>query len=77
MLEGKEVDKKLGENGSLVVDIDQNGVARVELGYGSGNLKAGAFVEVGVLDLLEAGAKKSAPLWDDAVVAQVRLLLKL
>jgi hypothetical protein len=75
MLEGNEVEQKLGDKGSLLVDVKDSGIVEVKLAYADGGLKAGSFVELDVVSILEALAKKTTTSVDDAMVASVKAAL--
>lgn len=75
MLDGKEVEGKLGDKGSYSVDVDDKGMVRVELAAGDGATKGGAFIETDVVVLLEAAAKHTSNTVDDSVVAMIKAKL--
>lgn len=77
MLEGKEAEGKIGSVGEWFVDVDAKGVVKLQLSAGSEEkgAKAGAFVEMDLVKLLELAAAKSEQKWDDALIAQIKVLL--
>lgn len=81
MLEGKEVDVKLGEVGSASVDVDKNGKVVVSIVAAKElegiKLKSENSAEIELFVILEKVAAKTEAKWDDAVVAQVKAILGL
>lgn len=75
ILEGNEVEQKLGDKGSLVVDVTDKGIVSVKLAYADGGLKGGSFVEMDLVGLLEMLAAKTGNDIDDALVASIKLAL--
>jgi hypothetical protein len=72
MLDGNEIQKSFGAGGSMIVDVDAKGVARAEAKWDEGSgLKAGAFVEVDILDILKMLAAKTDNKIDDALVGMI------
>lgn len=81
MLEGKELEGSLGTDGSYFVDVDTSGKVTVGLEYkkqfSGGSAKSSNQVEIGIMAILEKTAQATKATWDDAVVAQIKALLKL
>lgn len=81
MLEGKEVDVKLGDVGSASVDVDKNGKVVVSIVAAKElegiKLKSENSAEIELFVILEKVAAKTEAKWDDAVVAQVKAILGL
>ena len=75
LFEGKELDQKLGEHGSLSIDVTEKGMLEVKLAYADGGLKAGSFVEVDVVSIMELLALKTGNQVDDALVASIKAAL--
>lgn len=77
MLEGKEAEGKIGSVGGWFVDVDAKGMVKIQLDAGdeAKGIKGGAFIEADVVKLLELAASKSEAKWDDAAIAQIKLLL--
>lgn len=75
MLEGNELEKKIGSGGVAIVDVSANGVARAEASWAEGGTKAGAFVEVDVIAILEKLVVKSDNKMDDALLGMVKSAL--
>lgn len=72
MLEGVEVTKPIGSGGLAIVDVTPQGIARAEANWSEGGVKAGAFVEVDVIAILEKLVAKSENKFDDAMFAMVK-----
>lgn len=81
MLEGKELEGKIGEVGGYYVDVDVKGrveiAVTVEKSFEGGKASSVTKVEVQLLDILQAAAKKTSATWDDTVIAQIKALLGL
>jgi hypothetical protein len=81
ILEGKEVEVKLGEVGSISVDVEKTGIVKVEIvaekEIEGVKAKTSNTVEVSLFVLLEKVAAKTEAKWDDAVVAQLKAILGL
>jgi hypothetical protein len=75
MFEGKELEQKLGDKGSLSVDVSDKGMVEVKLAYADGGLKAGSFVELDIISVLEVLVSKTGNEVDDALVASVKAAL--
>lgn len=72
MLEGPEKQGAIGAGGSYIVDVTPQGIAKAEASWSEGGVKAGAFVEVDVVEILEKLALKSDNKIDDAVVNMIK-----
>lgn len=75
MLDGNEVEKAIGKSGLAIVDVNAQGIARAEANWAEGGVKAGAFVEVDVVEILEKLAAKSDNKIDDAIVGMIKSAL--
>ena len=81
-LDGKEIDKKIGDVGSYSVDVDNKGMIKIELQVGKViedgiKISSQNAVEVSVFTLLEKVVEKTEAKWDDALVAQLKAILGL
>jgi hypothetical protein len=74
-LEGNEVEQKIGSGGLAIVDVSANGIARAEANWSEGGVKAGAFVEIDVILILEKLVVKSDNKMDDALLGMVKSAL--
>lgn len=81
MLEGKEVEGKIGHEGGYSVDVTPDGQVVLELTYekimGAAKVKTANMIELSLMSLLEQVAKKTSNTWDDAVVAQIKQMIGL
>lgn len=81
MLEGKELEGKIGEVGEYFVDVEKNG--QVTISLTAKKELEGVLVSsenkavVNVITLLEKVAAKTEAKWDEAVVAQIKTILGL
>lgn len=75
ILEGKEVEQKLGDKGLLVVDVTDKGIVHVSMSYVDGGLEAGSFVKLDLVSMLEMLVSKTDNNVDDALVASVKAAL--
>lgn len=81
MLEGKELEGKIGEVGEYFVDVEKNG--QVTISLTAKKELEGVLVSsenkavVNVITLLEKVAAKTEAKWDEAVVAQIKKILGL
>lgn len=78
MFEGNEVEKDLGSVGKAIVDVDAKGMVKVEINASVPelqNCKAGAFVHVDVVEVLEMLAKKTDNGVDDTMVGMIKMAL--
>lgn len=74
MLEGKEIEGKIGEKGSYYVDVSPDLV--VDIGLGGGDLVVDGFkavisVQLTIWQLLEKAALATGTKWDDEAVAVI------
>lgn len=72
MLEGNEVEKKIGKGGLAIVDVSASGIARAEANWAEGGVKAAAIIEIDVVPILEMLAAKTDNKIDDAMVAMIK-----
>lgn len=83
LLEGREVEGKIGEVGGYFVDVTKEGMVEVgvsikaELVEGGVEVKSENSAKVHILTILEKQAKKNDKAWDDAVVSQLKMILGL
>lgn len=81
MLEGKEVEGKIGEVGAYSVDVDKTGKVVIAIEASKEiegvKLKSVNSAEIELFVILEKVAQKTEAKWDDAVVAQVKTILGL
>lgn len=81
MLEGKELEGKIGEVGSYSVDVDKNGLVKLEVLASKElegiKLNSANSAEISIFVLLEKVAAKTEAKWDDSVVAQLKAILGL
>lgn len=75
MLEGNEVEGKIGSGGSYFLDVDDKGMTTVQVNYKEGALDSGMFVKLDVIDLLKMAALKTANSLDDNMVAMISAAL--
>lgn len=75
MLDGNEVEQPIGKSGKAIVDVSPFGVAKAEITWSEGGTKAGAFIEVDVVEILEKLAAKTDNKVDDALVGMVKSAL--
>lgn len=81
MLEGKELEGKIGEVGEYFVDVEKNG--QVTISLTAKKELEGVLVSsenkavVNVITLLEKVAAKTEAKWDEAVVDQIKTILGL
>ncbi len=74
-LEGNEVEHKLGSGGLAIVDVSANGIARAEANWSEGGVKAGAFLEIDALAILEPLVLRTDNKMDDALFQMVKSAL--
>ena len=72
MLDGKEVEGKLGQVGAYEIDVKADGTARLELNAKSPGVSGGVFLEVDIIGLLELAVAKTDNKVDDGLVALVK-----
>ena len=83
MLDGKEVEGKIGEVGTYYVDATKEGnvfigaAIDVKVADGDVTVKNDLAVGVHVLTILEKIAKKNEKTWDDAAIQGIKNLLGL
>lgn len=83
LLEGREVEGKIGEVGGYFVDVTKEGMVEVGVSIKAELLESGVEVKsensakVHILTILEKQAKKNDKTWDDAVVSQLKMILGL
>lgn len=75
MLEGKEIEGKIGDKGSYSVDVDGYGLVRAEAAYQMDGLRGGAFMEMHIIELLKMLALKTENTLDDKAIAIIESLL--
>ena len=73
MLDGKEVDGKIGEDGSYSVDVTDKGMVVIELAYekdlGGAKVKLANSVTISLFAMLKKAAESNDIKWDDALLA--------
>lgn len=78
-LEGNELEGKIGDVGSYIVDIDDKGKVvvsvKIEKDMGLGKINATVAVETDIFKIAEQLAAKTATPWDDAAVKALEKLL--
>ncbi|HZX13699.1 MAG TPA: hypothetical protein VFF49_04790 [Thermodesulfobacteriota bacterium] len=80
LLEGKELEGKIGEKGSYSVDVDTTGLIEIKLGGGdlmADGFEGGAYVKLTLMSILEKVAAKTETQWDDAAVMSIKKILGL
>ena len=80
LLEGKELEGKIGEKGSYSVDVDTTGLIEIKLGGGDlmvDGFEGGAYVKLTLMSILEKVAAKTETQWDDAAVMSIKKILGL
>lgn len=81
MLEGKELEGKIGDSGEYSVDVDAKGVVvvliKAEKAFEGGKASSVNSVEFNLLSLLAKAAAKSKATWDDEAIAKIQALLGL
>lgn len=79
MLEGKELEGKIGDKGSYSIDVDDKGNVKMAAAYAddiSGvKIKSENSIETNVLDLLEQVALKNNAKWGVDAIKTVKTLL--
>lgn len=79
VLEGKEIDQKIGQDGEVSLDVDDKGQVDIELSYakdlGFAKAKVVSSLSVSIFDVAEMVAKKTATTWDDQAIAALENLL--
>ena len=80
MLEGKELEGKIGAKGTYSVDVDATGQIEIKLGGGDLSIdgfEGGAYVKLTLFSLLEKAAAKTGTPWDDNAIKTIKALLGL
>lgn len=81
MLEGKEVEVKIGDVGSVSVDVSKEGIVKVELIASKElegiKLKTESSAEVPLFVILEKQCAKNNVTWDEALISQLKVILGL
>ncbi len=78
MFEGKELEKDLGGFGKATLDVSDKGIVKADVGAFHPSLpgsKAGAFIELDIIEVLEVLAKRTTNGVDDGVVSMVKMAL--
>lgn len=75
MLEGKELEGKIGSDGKWEVDVMDSGLVKATASYGVSGVQGGTFLELDIVMLLEKLAVKTSNTIDDALVAAVKKAL--
>lgn len=75
MLDGKEVEGKVGAGGSYFIDVDAKGLVTAQISYKEGALDSGMFVKLDVIDLLKMASLKTANTLDDNMVTMISAAL--
>lgn len=81
ILEGKEVEVKLGEVGSLSVDVEKTGLVKIEIVASKEiegvKLSTSSVAEISIFTLLEKQCAKNDVAWDEALISQLKVILGL
>ena len=64
----------IGTEAGYKVEL-HGGIVRISIDYGGAQAKAGMFIEVGLIELLQIAAKQSTNTVDDSLVEMVKLAL--
>lgn len=79
MLEGKEVEGKIGDVGMYEIDVDSKGYVRfgahVDKDFGYAKVKSANVIESNIFKIAEEIAKKTKTEWDDKAIAGLKSLL--
>jgi hypothetical protein len=79
MLEGNELEGKIGDVGSYSLDVDDKGnvkfTATVNKDLGYAKASSATSVEANIFNLAEEIAKKTNVIWDDTAIAALKKLL--
>lgn len=75
VMEGNELEKQFGKSGAIVLDVSSSGIATAKIDWAEGGTKAGVFVEVDVMSILEKLAANTDNKIDDAMVGMVKSAL--
>lgn len=78
-LEGKEIDGKIGDEGSYFMDVDAKGNVVIEAAYtkqvSGAEVKASLQAKASLFTIAEGIAAKTGTPWDDKLVAGLKSLL--
>lgn len=81
LLEGKEIEKKIGDIGSVSVDVTKEGkvILEVVAEYKADGLvaKSANSAEVELFVILEKVCAKNNVTWDEALISQLKVVLGL
>lgn len=72
VLDGNELEGKIGSGGAYTLDVKPDGTFRAEAKYGEGAVKGGAFVECDILEVLKAFAASTENKIDDSMVDMIK-----
>lgn len=72
VMEGNELEGKIGDAGSYVVDVDAKGMVKATASYGVSGIKGGAFMELDLISMLEAAAKHTSNTLDDSAIMMIK-----
>lgn len=79
MLEGNELEGKIGDVGSYTLDVDSQGkvkfAAMIEKDFGYAKVSSQNAVESDIFKIAEEIAKKTSTQWDDKAIAGLKSLL--
>lgn len=79
MLEGNELEGKIGDVGSYALDVDDKGsvkfTATVSKDFGYATVESSNSLSSNIFSIAEEIAKKTSATWDDSVVASLKSLL--
>ena len=79
MLEGKEVQGKIGDIGTYEIDIDAKGAVKFSVSinkdFGFGKLSSTNSMDTNVFTIAEEIAKKTKTTWDDKAIAGIKKIL--
>ncbi len=79
MLEGKEVEGKIGEVGNYGIDVDVKGNVKVDViaakDLGHTKVSNVLAIETNIFAVAEEIAKKTQTTWDDSAVAGLKAIL--
>lgn len=78
-LEGKEVEGKIGDEGSYFMDVDAKGNVVIEAAYtkavAGAEVKASLQAKASIFTIAEEIAKKTETQWDDKAIAGLKSIL--
>jgi len=79
MLEGNEIEGKIGEVGNYSLDIDDRGNVKfsavVANDFGYAKVSSVNSIESNIFNIAEEIAKKTSIVWDDTAIAALKKLL--